>query len=143
MILVFANSTAFSAFPSTQDFLSLSAKLERLSCERVPFNYPLVICYSSGTTGSPKCIVHQHGLILNFKKISVLHNSLGPNDVLTQFSSTSWVLFYIMNGHLTTGATTICYDGSPMWPDVRQLIRILAKFKCVLEPIVPRISYPS
>lgn len=129
IIPVSANSAASAAFPSMQDFLSLSGKLDRLSYERVPFTYPLVICYSSGTTGPPKCIVHQHGLILNLKKISMLHNSLGPNDVVMQFSSTSWVLFYIMNGHLATGATTICYDGSPMWPDVRQLIRILAKFK--------------
>ena len=64
----------------------------------------------------------------------MLHNSLGPNDVVMQFSSTSWVLFHIMNGHLATGATTICYDGSPR-RYVRQLIRILAKFKGVLEPI--------
>jgi len=142
IIPVSATSTASSTFPSMQDFLSLSGRLERLSYERVPFNYPLVICYSSGTTGPPECIVHQHGLILNLKKISMLHNSLGPNDVVMQLSSTSWVLFYIMNGHLATGATTICYDGSPMWPDVRQLIRILAKFKCVFQPIVPRTSYP-
>lgn len=134
IIPVSTNETASSAFPSMQDFLSLSGRLDRLSYERVPFNYPLVICYSSGTTGPPKCIAHQHGLILNLKKISILHNSLGPNDVVLQFSSTSWVLFYIMNGHLATGATTICYDGSPVWPDVKQLIRILAKFKYVFPP---------
>ena len=124
-----------------QDFLSLSGRFERLSYERVPFNYPLIICYSSSTTDPPKCIVHQHGLILNLKKISMLNNSLGPTDVVMQFCSILWVLFHIMNGYLATGATTICYDGSPMWPDVRQLIRILDKFKYVLEPIVPRISY--
>ena len=129
IIPISTNSPASSAFPSLQDFLSLAGKLEGLHYERVAFNYPLVICYSSGTTGPPKCIVHQHGLLLNLKKISMLHNSLGPDDVVLQFSSTSWVLFYIMNGHLATGATTVCYDGSPMWPDVRQLIRILAKFK--------------
>jgi acetoacetyl-CoA synthetase len=143
IIPVSDNSAATSAFPSMQDFLSLSGRLERLSYEHVPFNYPLVICYSSGTTGPPKCIVHHHGLILNLKKVSVLHNSLGPNDVVMQFSSTSWVLFYIMNGHLATGATTICYDGSPMWPDVRQLIRILAKFKYVLHPIHSHTTPPS
>ena len=55
-----------------------------------------------------------------------------------QFSSTSWVLFYIMNGHLATGATTICYDGSPMYPDVRQLVRILARFKATYFGTSPR-----
>ena len=115
-------------FQSWRDFLSKSSS-DELTYTRVPFNAPLIICYSSGTTGPPKCIVHQHGLILQLLKISRLHNSLRPGDVVMQFSSTSWVLFYIMNGHLSTGATTICYDGSPMYPDVRQLIRLLARFK--------------
>src|SRR2546421_1429191 len=50
-----------------------------------------------------------------------------------------------MNGHLATGAATICYDGSPMWPDVRRLIMVLAKFKCVFPsrplctPYIPRL----
>lgn len=127
---------------SMTDFLQKANKEAKLKFERVPFNYPLVICYSSGTTGPPKCIVHQHGLILQLKKISMLHNSLGPQDTVMQYSSTSWVLFYIMNGHLSTGATTICYDGSPMWPDVKTLLRILQNYKWVL-PKTPCLSTTS
>ncbi|KAB8342826.1 hypothetical protein FH972_022424 [Carpinus fangiana] len=125
-------------FPSITAFLSRSSPSDALTFLRVPFNSPLVICYSSGTTGAPKCIVHQHGLILQLKKISRLHNSLGPRDVVMQYSSTSWVLFYIMNGHFSTGATCICYDGSPLWPNARQMPRILEKFKATYFGTSPR-----
>ena len=132
-------------YKSMTEFLSASAGLptrprypRNSAYARVPFTHPLVICYSSGTTGPPKCIVHQHGLILNLKKISSLHNSLTPADTVLQFSSTSWVLFYIMNGHLATGATTVCYDGSPLFPDARQLIRILARFRASYFGSSPR-----
>lgn len=85
-----------SDFPSVNDFLDKADPNDALTFTRVPFNYPLLICYSSGTTGAPKCIVHQHGSIMNFKKISAIHNSTTPNDVILQYSSTSWVVFYVM-----------------------------------------------
>lgn len=85
-----------SEFSTIDDFLSKSNPEDPLTFTRVPFNYPLLICYSSGTTGAPKCIVHQHGSILNFKKISAVHNSTTPSDVILQYSSTSWVVFYVM-----------------------------------------------
>ena len=115
--------------PSLEDFVAKSTPSDKLVYERVPFNHPLFICYSSGTTGPPKCIAHQHGLLLQLRKVSMLHNSLGPEDVVMQYSSTSWVMFYVMNGHFSTGATMICYDGSPMWPDVRKLLRILERHR--------------
>lgn len=79
-------------------FLEKANPSDKLTFTRVPFNYPLMICYSSGTTGAPKCIVHQHGLIIQLKKIAVVHNSTTPKDVILQYSSTSWVVFYIMCG---------------------------------------------
>ena len=85
-----------SDFPSVDDFLDKANPSDGLAFTRVPFNYPLMICYSSGTTGAPKCIVHQHGMIINLKKISAIHNSTTPNDVILQYSSTSWVVFYVM-----------------------------------------------
>ncbi|KAI9709460.1 MAG: hypothetical protein M1820_003220 [Bogoriella megaspora] len=113
-----------SCFPTFDSLIALASS-SPISYTRVPFMSPLIIVYSSGTTGPPKCIVHHHGLILQLKKISILHNSLSPNDIVMQYSSTSWIMFYIMNGHLTTGATVICYDGSPLYPDCRQLLRVL------------------
>ena len=127
-------------FPLYASFLHSNPN-QPLIYSRVPFNHPLVICYSSGTTGPPKCIVHQHGLLLNLKKVSMLHSSIGPKDTVLQYSSTSWVMFYIMNGHLATGATTICYDGSPLWPDVRQLLRLIETHRVTYLGTSPRYLY--
>jgi acetoacetyl-CoA synthetase len=121
-----------------EDFLRRADPNDALTFTRVSFNDPLMICYSSGTTGPPKCIVHRHGLCLQTRKISTLHNSLTPADVLMQYSSTSWVVFYVMCGHFAVGAATICYNGSPMYPDVKQLLRIVEKFKVTYFGSSPR-----
>jgi acetoacetyl-CoA synthetase len=120
------------------DFLRRADPNDELTFTRVSFNDPLMVCYSSGTTGPPKCIVHRHGLCLQTRKISTLHNSLTPADVLMQYSSTSWVVFYVMCGHFAVGAATICYNGSPMYPDVKQLLRIVEKFKVTYFGSSPR-----
>jgi acetoacetyl-CoA synthetase len=83
-------------FPLLENFLGYSRKEDELEYVRVPFSFPMLILYSSGTTGKPKCLVHQHGIILQLKKIAVLHNSLTSKDVIFQYSSTSWVLWNIM-----------------------------------------------
>lgn len=118
-----------SAFPMVDEFLARARDTDALRYNRVPFSHPVYILYSSGTTGPPKCLVHQHGVILQLKKVALLHNSLGPEDMVFQYSSTSWVLFNILNGHLSTGATNILYDGSPLWPDATSMLKILEKFR--------------
>ncbi|GAB7353740.1 hypothetical protein MBLNU459_g4135t2 [Dothideomycetes sp. NU459] len=135
-VIPFTSSTG--PYASISDFVAKASPTDELEFEQVSFSHPLVICYSSGTTGPPKCIVHQHGLVLQLKKISMLHNSLKPGDVVLQYSNTSWVLFYILNGHLAAGATCVCYDGSPMWPDVRQFLRIAEKYRCTYIGSSPR-----
>lgn len=122
-------SAPVTEFPSIEDFLSAASSSDHLEFLRVPFNYPLVIVYSSGTTGAPKCIVHQHGIIIQLKKISILHQGFGPWSTIVQYTSTSWILFSILMGHLSTGAKCVCYDGSPMYPDVRQMVKLVAKFR--------------
>jgi acetoacetyl-CoA synthetase len=125
-------------YPTTHDFLQRANQDDKLTFTRVSFNDPLMICYSSGTTGAPKCIVHRHGLCIQTRKISILHNSLTPADVIMQYSSTSWVVFYIMCGHFSIGAATICYNGSPLYPDAKQLLRIVEKFKVTFFGSSPR-----
>ncbi|TID20792.1 acetoacetate-CoA ligase [Venturia nashicola] len=125
-------------FPLLEDFLAKSRKLDALEYARVPFSYPMLILYSSGTSGPPKCLVHQHGIILQLKKIAILHNSLTSKDVIFQYSSTSWVLWNIMNGHLSVGAAMICYDGSPLYPDASTKLRILHHHKCTYFGTSPR-----
>jgi len=126
-------------FPRMEIFLKNSKSADELSFARVPFNYPLLICYSSGTTGVPKCIVHHHGMVLQSKKVSVLHNCLTEKDTVMQYTSTSWVAFFGMCGHLTAGSTLVVYNGSPLFPNATQMLRICERFKLTFMGVSPRL----
>ncbi|EXJ71213.1 acetoacetate-CoA ligase [Cladophialophora psammophila CBS 110553] len=117
------------AFPPLSAFLKRSNDTDGLEFARLPFTSPLYILYSSGTSGQPKCLVHSHAAIIQHKKIGKLHNSLKPGEVVFQYSSTSWVLWNIMVGHLAMGTTLILYDGSPTWPEPQTMLSIVEKFK--------------
>lgn len=120
-------------YPPIEDFLSRASPTDALEFVRVPFTEPLVICYSSGTSKMPKCFVHQHGVILQMKKMAMFHLGFGPWSTIVQYSSTSWILFYTLMGHLSSGAKCVFYDGSPMYPDVRQMVKLVAKFRYAFQ----------
>jgi acetoacetyl-CoA synthetase len=99
-----------------QDAVSQKAEL---SYEPVPFDHPMWILYSSGTTGLPKALVHsQGGILLEFLKFSGLHVNLRPGDRFFWFSTTGWVMWNIMQSGLLLGATSLLFDGSPGYPDL-------------------------
>lgn len=111
---------------------------DELSFARVPTSHPLVIVYSSGTTSAPKCIVSPHISLLNYRKIAHLHNSLTTDSIVFQYSSTSWILWNVMLGHMTVGARLITFDGNPLWPSAGIPLEIIERYHATYWGTSPR-----
>jgi acetoacetyl-CoA synthetase len=104
---------------------SASGATAAYDVEPVPFDHPLYVLYSSGTTGLPKAIVHGHGgILLEHLKVLSLHCDLGPGDRLFWFSTTGWMMWNFLVSGLLVGATVVLYDGDPGAPDLGNLWRM-------------------
>ena len=98
---------------------------EPLAFEPVPFDHPLCVVYSSGTTGAPKAIVHGHGgALLEHAKFLSLQMDLGERDRFFWFSTTGWIMWNLLMSGLLVGASIALYDGSPAYPDALALWRL-------------------
>ncbi|RLJ65136.1 acetoacetate--CoA ligase [Sulfurisoma sediminicola] len=96
------------------DFVAPCAGRVEIDFAELPFDHPLFIMYSSGTTGAPKCIVHgAGGALLQHLKEHRLHGDLKPGDRLFYFTTTGWMMWNWLASGLASGATLLLYDGSP------------------------------
>ncbi len=96
--------------------------------EQVPFDHPLWVLYSSGTTGLPKAIVQsQGGILLEHLKQLGLHCDTGPEDRFFWYTSTGWMMWNFLISGLLTGATVVTYDGSAGYPDISSQWSVAAR----------------
>ena len=99
------------------DFRSQESGLA-IEFEQLPFEHPLYIMYSSGTTGLPKCMVQSAGgILIHHLKELILHTNLTRSDTLFYFTTCGWMMWNWMTSALAVGATLVLYDGNPFFPN--------------------------
>lgn len=99
---------------------------DTIEFEQLPFDHPVYIMYSSGTTGLPKCIVQGCGVLLNHMKEHLLHMNFTRDDRLFYFTTTGWMMWNWLVSGLGIGANIILFDGNPLYPDAGTLWKYAA-----------------
>jgi acetoacetyl-CoA synthetase len=128
-----------AAVPDCLSWEELTAETGSLEFEAVPFNHPLYVLFSSGTTGLPKAIVHGHGgQLIEHHKNQGLGWDLKPGARLMWFSTTAWMMWNALVSALLLRASIVMLDGDPAWPDLLEQWRIAE----AVRPTVMGVSPP-
>ena len=115
-------------------------KIPTLRFEPLPFDHPLYIVFSSGTTGAPKCMIHRAGgVLLQHLKEHQLHSDLNPGDSMCYFTTCSWMMWNWMISSLASGAQIQLFEGSPLYPDSATLLDYAAAARTTHLGVSPKL----
>jgi acetoacetyl-CoA synthetase len=129
VLIVSTNTDAKAKLPDiahAQHFTDAMIASDTCEFTPLPFNHPLYIVFSSGTTGKPKCIVHSAGgtLIQHLKELR-LHTNLTADDVIFYYTTCGWMMWNWLVSSLAIGATVVLYDGAPLFPQPTRLLDLI------------------
>jgi acetoacetyl-CoA synthetase len=111
------------------DFLSKEQD-QKIEYEQLPFEHPLYVMFSSGTTGKPKCMVQSAGgVLINHLKELILSTDLTRDDVINYITAPSWMMWNWLMSSLAVGATIFIYDGNPLYPHSLRFFELIEKYK--------------
>jgi len=112
-----------------EDFMSKEEN-PKLDFEQLPFDHPVYIMFSSGTTGKPKCMVQSSGgVLINHLKELILSTDCKRSDVINYITAPSWMMWNWLISALAVGATIFLYDGNPLYPDPLRFFELIEKHK--------------